>query len=230
MITIIHGDDTAASRVQLNELRSKSPEAALLDGTTVTLTDLTQIIDGGGLFQNEKTVIIERLYTRKKAAKEFEALVSYLQSKTLENEIILWEDKELDKRSLSVFRHATVKDYKLPQTLFLFLDSIAPRQGAKLVQLFHKVLTTTEAEMVFFMLVRQIRLLLALHEKSSEQIDEVKRLAPWQLNKLQRQAVAFSSEQLISLHTHLFEIDHDMKTGELSTPLSTAIDIFLLSI
>lgn len=230
MITIIHGSDTAASRTYLNDLRSKYPEAVLLDGSVVTLTDLTQTIDGGGLFNDEKTVIIERLYTRKKTAKEFEALVTYLQSKTLENEIILWEDKELDKRSLSVFRHATVKDYKLPQTLFLFLDSIAPRQGAKLVQLFHKVLLTTDAEMVFFMLVRQVRILLALSEKSSEQIDEVKRLAPWQLNKMQRQAKAFSVNELLKLHTQLFEIDRDMKTGGLSTPLSTAIDILLLSI
>ena len=80
------------------------------------------------------------------------------------------------------------------------------------------------------MLVRQIRILLALSEKSSEQIDEVKRLAPWQLNKLQRQAVSFTPSQLIDLHTQLFEIDRDMKTGELSTPLSTTIDILLLSI
>lgn len=230
MITIIHGDDTAASRTYLNDLRSKYSEAALLDGATVTLTDLIQILDGGDLFQTSKTVIIERLYTRKKAAKEFEALTTYLQTKTLENEIILWEDKELDKRALSIFRHATIKDYKLPQTLFLFLDSIQPGQGVKLAQLFHKVTSTTEPEMVFFMLVRQIRLLLALREKSAEQIDEVKRLAPWQLGKIQRQSSSFSPEQLISLHTRLFEIDRDMKTGELATNLTTTLDILLLSI
>src|SRR3989344_6724937 len=197
MITIIHGDDTASSRTYLTDLRDKSPEAAFLDGSSISITDLTQVLDGGGLFQNEKTVIIERLYSRKKAAKEFEAFVSYLQSKTLDHEIILWEDKELDKRSLSIFRHATVKDYKLPQTLFLFLDSISPNQGTKLVQLFHKVLPETDVEMVFFMLVRQVRLLLALREQSTEQIDEVKRLAPWQLNKLQRQAGLFTPTQLV---------------------------------
>ena len=47
MITIIHGGDTAASRTYLNELRGRSPEAVLLDGASVTLTDLTQILDGG---------------------------------------------------------------------------------------------------------------------------------------------------------------------------------------
>lgn len=230
MITIIHGDDIATSRSVLNDVRVKKPEALFVDGQTTTLTDLIQQMESGGLFTNEKTIIIERLYTKKKSLKEFEALVAYLQTKTLDNEIILWEDKELDKKSLSLFQHATVKKYKLPQTLFLFLDSLKPNNGKELVKLSHKVLTVTEEEMVFFMLIRQVRLLLALREKSSAQIDEVKRLAPWQMNKLQKQANLFTINQLLGLHKKLFLIDKGLKTGELATDLSVALDILLIDI
>jgi len=230
MITIIHGDDIATSRNFLNEVRQKKPDVTLLNGEDLTVTDLLQIVEGGGLFITEKTIFIENFYSKKKAVKEFESLIAILKEKTLEHEIILWEGKELDKKSLSLFNHATVKTYKLPQTLFLFLDSIKPKQGKNLVQLYQKVIVHVEVEMVFFMLIRHVRMLLALSEKSIEQIDEVKRLAPWQHNKLQKQAALFTKKELIVLHKKLYVLDNGLKTGQLATPLSIALDILLIDI
>ncbi len=230
MITIIHGDDIAASRNFLNEVRQKKPDVTLLSGEDLTVTDLLQIVESGGLFITEKTIFIENFYAKKKAVKEFEALIAVLKEKTLEHEIILWEGKELDKKSLSLFNHATVKTYKLPQTLFLFLDSIKPKQGKNLVLLYQKVVQNVEAEMVFFMLVRHVRLLLALSEKSIEQIDELKRLAPWQMNKVQKQASLFTPKELVLLHKKLYVLDNELKTGQLSTPLTIALDILLIDI
>lgn len=230
MITIIHGDDIGASRIVLNEIRSNYPDSQLVDGNSVTVTDLTQIMAGGDLFNTQKSVIIEHFYAKRKALKEFEALVAIVSEQALTHDIFLWEGKELDKRALSLFKHATVRTYKLPQILFLFLDSIKPQQGKFLVQTYHKLLEHTEAELLFFMLIRQIRLLLALVQKSTEQIDELKRMAPWQLSKLQKQAATFSPEQLIALHTQLYELDNAMKTGNLSMPISSALDILLLAI
>jgi len=230
MITIIHGDDISSSRIFLNEVRSKHLNSQLVDGNSLTVTDLTQIMTGGDLFNTEQTIIIEHFYARRKSLKEFAALVELLSEKALEHEIFIWEGKELDKKALSLFKHVTIKTYKLPQILFLFLDSIKPGQGVTLVQIYHKLLKHTEAELLFFMLIRQIRLMLALVHKSSEQIDEVKRMAPWQLNKLQKQAAIFSPRQLRSIHTQLYMLDKGMKTGTLSMPLRSAIDILLLDI
>ncbi len=230
MITIIHGDDIGASRNYFNDIKQRSPEAVSVDGPSLTVTDLTQILDGGGLFQTEKTIIIENFYAKKKSPKEFEALVTTLQDNTLENEIFLWENKELDKKSLGFFKHATVKTYKLPQTLFLFLDSLKPNTGSHLVSLFQKVISTTEPEIVMAMLIRHVRILLALKQKSNDPIDEVKRLAPWQVGKLQKQAQLFTDSQLITLHEKLYKIDKGLKTGELSMQLATALDILLADI
>jgi DNA polymerase III delta subunit len=69
-----------------------------------------------------------------------------------------------------------------------------------------------------------------LRQKNNEQIDEVKRLAPWQLGKLQKQAMQFSEKQLINFHKQLYELDHDLKTGKLGTPLTIALDILLIDI
>lgn len=230
MITIIHGDDIVSSRTYLNDIKVKFPEGIQVSPDSLNMTDLTQRIDGGGFFDTEKVIIIEQLFAKRKAKKEFEAIVEYLKSKTLENEIYLWENKELDKKSLSLFNHPTVKTYKLPQTLFFFLDAIKPGAGKELVRMYHETLKTTDAEMVFFMLIRHIRLLLALQTPSSETIDEAKRLAPWQQGKVTRQAKLFSQDQLLEIHKQLFTLDKEQKTGELSVPLNLAIDILLLQI
>lgn len=230
MITVIHGDDTGASRTYLYELKARIDTAVILEGDKITVTDLLQELEGGGLFAEKRTLIIEQLLTKKKTGREKEALINFIQEKTLEHDIILWEGKDLDKKMMTLFRHSTLKQFKIPQTLFLFLDSIKPGNGPILVQLFHKVLLTSEPEMVFFMLVRQARLLLALREKSISQIDEVRRMAPWQMGKLQKQAQLFSPQQLITFYTKLADIDQGYKTGKLPLPLNMSLDILLLEI
>ena len=230
MITLIYGDDTAASRNYLFELKSRTGSSVYFEGDKVSITDLVQELDSESLFQEQKTIILEQLLTKKKAGKEKETILSYLHDKAIENEIILWEGKDLEKKTLSGFRYANLKQFKIPQTLFLFLDNIKPNNTSKLISSFHQAAQKTELEMIFFMLIRQFRLLLSLKEQTQALIEETKRLAPWQKEKLQRQANLFDKKQLINLYTKLAKIDQANKTGTLNRPFASAIDFFLLEI
>jgi len=238
MLLIIHGDDLASSRKFFLEQKQQYPDAVLLDGDRVSITDLTQIFEGGELFSDNKNVFIEQMITKKsrgrgRASKknpdEFSKIITYLETNASENTIVLWENKELERGALTAFKTATIRPFKLPQTLFLFLDSFKPGNGPKLISLFHQTIETTEVEMVFFMLVRQLRLLLAVSEESNEPIDEVKRLT-WQKSKLQQQASLFGAERIKELYEKLFSIELGQKTGALPNTILTSIDFFLLEI
>ncbi len=230
MLTIIHGADTAASRKYFLDQKQPYADAILLDADKVNLTDLAQIFEGGGLFGESKIVFIEQLITKKKKASEFKDLVAYLEKHADEHTIFLWESKELEIGTLKAFKKAAQRPFKLPQTLFLLLDSLKPGNGKALVILFHQTLESAELEMVFFMLIRQIRLLLALHESSENEIEEVKRMAPWQRTKLEKQARLFTREQLLLMYHKLFILERGQKTGGLTTSLSAAIDFLLIGI
>lgn len=256
MITLIHGDDTAASRKHFTELKQNNPDAASVEGQTITLTDLTQILEGGGLFTEEKTVFIEQLIAKKKNTSEFKPILAYISNPSLAAKIVLWENKELEKASLSQLKGAQVKLYKLPQSLFLFLDSFKPNSGQQLITLFHQTIETVEVEAVFAMLVRQIRILLALHpdanksrhpelisgstesqaemlnqvQHDNSQIDEVKRLQDWQRSKLKTQAQQFTLNQLLTIFCQLFVMEKKNKTGTLPHTLVSSIDILLLEV
>lgn len=248
MITLLHGSDIVASRTYFLEEKQKYPTEEILDGEKINLTDLTQIFEGGGLFEEHKTVFIEHFFNRKKKKEEFAQLSKYLDKQSTHT-IFLWEGKELEKSSLMVFKSATPRAFKLPQTLFIFLDSFKPGNGQALITLFHQTLATTDVEMLFFMLVRQIRLLLALSDArhsgerqrlqnpdsgqtrmTDEPIDELKRLAPWQKTKLEQQAKIFSKSSLLELYGKLFELEVAQKTGTLTRNLALSIDFLLLEL
>jgi hypothetical protein len=230
MISIIHGTDSASSRKYFSELKTAHPDALTLDGATVTITDLTQFFEGGGLFGETKYFFIEQLLGKRKKSKELESIIAYLNSSGLENNIYLWEDKELTPASTKAFSHAQIKVFKLPQTLFTFLDALKPKNGKTLIRLFHEAINNADPEMVFFMIIRQVRLLLALHESSAREIDEIKRMAPWQRSKLQKQAGLFKKEEIIQLYSQLFKMEKGLKTGTLPGTITQTIDLLLLSI
>lgn len=229
MITIIHGTDIIASRKFFLDEKEKNSEAVILDGEKITMTDLAQVFEGGGLFEESKTVFIEHFFNRKKRKDEFNSFVTYLQTHS-SHTIYLWEGKELETSTLNTIKSALPHVFKLPQTLFSFLDNLKPGNGKYLISLFHQTLETTDPEMVFFMLVRQIRLLLAFTEHTDNPIDELKRLAPWQKAKLQQQANSFGIETLKNLYQQLFIIENGQKTGTLPNTITTSIDFWLLQI
>jgi hypothetical protein len=119
------------------------------------------------------------------------------------------------------------KLFKIPQNLFGFLDNIKPG-NLNSVKQFHQLLSQTAEELIFFMIIRQFRLLLAVSDtQAKNSIDEVKRLAPWQMSKFKSQAALFGGEKLVSVYKRLGEIDADTKSGKSATTLTQTIDFFL---
>jgi len=235
MLTIIHGSDIALSRKYFLEEKEKIKDAVLFDADTINLTHLTQVFEGGGLFGETKYIFIEQLMTKRKKSAELTTILTFLEKHAAEHTIILWEGKELERSSLNLLKTVNVKIFKLPQTLFQLLDAIQPGNGKILIKLFHETIKNSETEMIFFMLIRQIRILLTLTPGSSypdlnNLIEELKRMAPWQKSKLEKQANQFKLEQLLYLYDKLFQLELSQKTGTLTMPLSSAIDFFLVEV
>lgn len=228
MIIVIHGENIKESRNYFFNAKNAAKNPLIFDGTTVTLTDLVQAIEGQGLFVDQSEIFIEELLSKRKPGKELESILSYLNQHHTSHKISLWESKQVT----SIPRgEMEVKRFDLPKTLFAFLDALKPNNAQVIIQLFHKTLETEEPEFIFFMIVRQFRILLGLCETpKGEPIDEIKRLAPWQKTKLQKQVQLFGKEKLLELYNKLFIIEEGMKTGQLTMSLVQTIDFFLASI
>jgi len=225
MITLIHGNDNLASRNYF--LSIKDENSILMDAQNLNLVELSQIINGSGLFLEPKKIFIDNLFTNKGSKNQVD--VFSIIGKGHDSEIYLYADKEIPIKSLSDIKDLNSKVFRVPQNIWNFLDEIRPKSSQNIFK-FHEVLKETEPEIIFSMILRQFRLLLAISSSSSKNISEVSRLAPWQKSKLTRQASLFSNEKLIDIIKKLYFIDKTTKTGKTSLSLKQNIDILLLEI
>jgi len=231
MITIIHGEDIVSSRRFFIDERKKSLHPITFSGDNLNLTDIAQAVEGNSLFDIvNKEIFIEDLFS-KKQSQEFSGIVSYLQKHSRNVNIKIWESKELSKTQISLFKNANIKHFFLPKALFAFLNELKPNNSKKMIGFFHKTLESLECELIFFMIIRQFRLFLAIQEKPLEnQIDEIKRMAPWQKSRLGSQAKLFSKDELKEIFGKVLEIEISQKSGTNILSLPQAIDFLLLSI
>lgn len=231
MFTVLHGDNTVASRNQLNALITQHKSRGVkdtirLDGKTITPTDLIQALETQSLFGTDRLVIIEDLLTRPKSKTKTD-LAAYL--KTISSQpnipsIIIWEQKPLTTPQLKSLGNPPHQVYKLSKKLWNFLDSLKPQNSKQSLQLLHQTLDQEAPEMVFAMLVRQVRLLIQTKDNTKLKI------APWQINKLKNQASHFSLQQLLNLHKQLLTLDHQTKTGQNLLTLSSSLDILVTNL
>jgi DNA polymerase III delta subunit len=225
MILLIHGDDLEASRNFYFEEKNKLGETIMLNGDGLTLDVLFQNAENKSLFGSEQTLLIENFFTKNKSiAIETKKIVEYINSNK-DLSIIFWESTELSKASQALLKTATVKTFSFPQILFTFLDNVKPNNSAVLIKLFHELRQNMEPELIFFMLIRQFRIMLGID--GIDKIDEVKRMAPWQAGKMQRQARMFGESKLKENYQKLFEIDLGSKTGKIPYSIERSIDFFL---
>ena len=232
MITIIHGDDISSSRNYFLELKAKHKDLISFDSKNLTITSLIQNIKGSGLFSETNTIFIEDFLTKvKKITSEAKEILKFIANNSKDSNFVMWESKEISKRDLFSFKDAVIKIFKLPQNIFLFLDSLKPNNSNHSLNLFHQAIASgIKEELILFMLQRQFRLLLALShsEQNEESIDEITRLAPWQMGKLEKQANFFEMSKLQNIYKKLYEIELNQKTGGLSLSLSQTIDFLLM--
>lgn len=227
MITVIFGDNLKESRLFLSSL-TKGKQVTNYTPEKVDATALSQSLSSTELFVSSTVVVLENYLSQIKS-KEKEAILKLIKELEGENEIIFWDNKMLNKPAYALFSNATVRQFKLPQTLFQFLDSLKPGNSDISIRLHQSSLKGVEPEMLFFMLIRHFRLLLSTYFLDYP-IEEQKRMQSWQSGKLATQAKFFGKEKLIKHYRELWKIEQKQKVGALPYPLSTAIDFFIAAI
>jgi len=224
---ILHGDNIVASRKILNqkieESKAKGSEVERFNGKKITSNQLQQALESKALFGTERIIVVENLLSSS-PSKTKTNIVNYLKKNIFEN-LILWEGKEIKK--LAGFKKTEIQLFKLPPTIFQFLDSLGPGNGAKSLSLLHACIKQGSAEMVFYMLVRQIRFLIMAVDLGEKGLVG---LHPFQQRKIAHQAERFTLPQLVSFHRKLLQIDWQQKTGQASMPLSSQLDLLIASL
>jgi DNA polymerase III delta subunit len=210
MLTIIHGDDHTRARAQFTLLKSSSrKEIRELSGKKFDAAQFVQATESSSLFGNDLLIVGENiLSSANKREKAYQLLVATISRAAESADILLYEEKELDKTTANKLTGAKLYLHKLPVLIFQFLDNLRPGQGTSSAAQLTALLSTEPAEVIYTLLVRRVRQLIQLADHVSPE-----GLAEWQQGRLTAQSRFFTMEKLLAMHTQLVEADISIKTG-----------------
>lgn len=223
MITILHGQDQDSSYNRLGQIISSFKTHKLFQFDSGSQKDeLQNAINSQDLFDDKKLIVIKNLLRKDKN------VTSLLESAPKELEIICWEGDQLTPATAAkLAKFAKIEVFKLPSTLFYFLDSIAP--GAKkIVANLHKI--GEDSSLLWNIQNRFLLLSLAKLKLDAEFASKVagRNLAPWQWQNIKSQAEKFDAKTLALLYKATLRIDYLTKSGKTNLPTNTMLSVMLL--
>lgn len=225
-ITVYSGEDIISSRKafleHLERLKNEDFEITRVSGKDTTEESLELLSSPTSLFGQKRVLVIENLLAGTKS-KEKEKIIQIVS--LLNCFLVLWENKNFTKGDQLKYPSFVFKNFKLPQVLFTFLDSLSPKKINDNLRLFREAITSTDPNYLFLMLIRQIRLLILASDKN-----DLLKLAPWQKAKLQKQAKFFSLDELMEINRRLLQIDFEQKTSGTPFLLEQQLEILLTEI
>lgn len=225
MITIYSGDNQVESRRALTVYVSRFVgEVVTLVAKDLELESLIHASQSQSMFESQKLIVVEGLLSLPTSARKKE-LIKTVQEAGQDQDFVIWEPKELTPAQAKSFSGATHKAFKLPQSLFAFLEGITPRShgsSLKLLNQCHQQGVATQ--LILYMLLRQFRMLYIVSSGA-----ELKS-PPWLKAKLAKQASNYSPESLEQALLELIELDYQAKTSTSPLALRQQLDKWLLQL
>lgn len=222
---ILMGENQVKSRDALNEVKeqakAKGKEIIRLKGKSVELSELKQAMESESLFGGEKLVVIEELFSARKSNRQ-QDIIDYLKEGS--DNLVVWEGKKIDKRKLKGF-DAEIKEFEVSSVIFKLTDSLSTGNANKMLKLLNSCLEKESPEMIFYMITRQVRLML----QAMDDADDFKGPG-WLKGKMKRQAKGFGKEKLLKFHEDLYQIDKSVKTGTSPFGLDAQLEMLLISL
>ncbi len=225
MAYLIHGEDQVKSRNFLKELKEKgqkkNQEIIILEGSKTELSEIKQACEATSLFGQDKLIIIENLFSARDSKRK-KQIIDYLKNE--DANIVVWEGKKIDGRKLRGFSNKwKTQTFKLSASIFKFLESLQPNNNYQSVLLLKECLAEEEPEKIFYMLIRQLRLLILAKDLGKKGLSG----PGWMKHKFISQADKFTLKQLKENYGILLNIDIDIKTGRSIMPLEWQLEQFI---
>lgn len=223
---VLHGDNQVESRKRLSLLISQAKkrgiEVVKIDGKTAAKGDFMLLSRSQSLLAEEMLVACENFFSGNKKSLEIADEIV----KNNGTVFVFWEEKTLSPAILKKLpKDFETEGFKIPSSVFKFLDSVLPKNTKEMLILYHEALKQTTPEFLLIMAARQARLLIWAKAEP-----ETLKVQDWQKSRLRKQAEKFSIERLIKLHGKLLELDRMNKRSQLPEDLSASLDLLVVGL
>ncbi len=216
-IYLIHGDNSIASyerlKLYLDKARANKWEIVEIDDAN---TDIKNILRSNTLFGSKRLVTI-RKYTLIDAV-----TIQHLKDIDTQTEILIYHDNTIPDTFIKKLNDVKKNEvFKLSKYLWKFIDNFYPDNIKNCLFFFHESLKTDPVELVFSILVGQLKdMFLVLYS------DKPLPYPLWRSQNIKRQADKFGKVKIKSVIDDLAKIDIKTKTS--SVNLKDELDFFIV--
>ena len=226
MLTIVHGEDTIASRNFLfsfiQSAKKKNQEIIKFSPQNLTIEGLITAFEGS-LFSQQKLIVIEFLNSLPSSLKK--QIINCINQHKKNNHIIIFEKKIVTSTWLRQFPNAINHSFKPSSIIFHFLDTLGVKKKRKEnLQFLNQLFGQKATGLAFYFLIKRLEDLILLKEKNLASLS-VK--APWQKQKLIQQSKNFTQQQLINFLSQLAILDFRQKTGQLPCSFEFSLELLI---
>jgi len=225
MLTIICGENTIEAYnfflEKKKEFIDKKYEVLEIDSSAIEELIRWQS-KNLSLFASKKVFFTRDL--NKKINKKNEKFLKIINQLVADKKIEIFDFEEaVEKRALKIQKNILIEEFKLPVSIFNFLDSVYPDNLRTVMKNLYLLSKSTAMELIFFMLNKRIRqlLMIKLNQK-------IKNLQLWQLKKLSYQAKFWPKERLIQFYQTLFQLEIKIKTSSNPFDLKKSLELLLV--
>lgn len=200
-VTVLYGDNITASRDRLIKIIAEVKKRGWEVLREPTVTD--------SLFSANRLFVIED--ASKLTAKDL----------TSDMNLLIWQKGSVPAKLKKILpKNSKYEEFKLPQKLWLFLESLYPGNAKQALELLNEITATEAVEFVFAMIARQMRDLYWVLVSPGSML-----IPTWRRGKLKDQATKYELASLNELISKLAQLDMEAKTGQVN--LAPSLDLLL---
>ncbi len=216
-VIVIHGDFVSQSTKRLLKFielgKKQNREIIRIEGGTSFSENLLK----EGLFQKERLVVLEKPMQLRKS--DFDWLNK--NHTKIYGSLIIYYPGKLPKEFITRLpRQKKIEEFKLPASVFNFLDSLYPGNARQSLKILHNLLSSESIEFIMALTARHLRdLYLAKISPSRLQYES------WRISKLKKQASFFSEQLIKKIIKELSEIDAEAKRSDVN--IADSLDLLI---
>lgn len=221
MLQLFYGQDSVRMDEYYLEFRKQYSEIEAIENLTPRVVE--EKLATTGFFTESKLFVFKNIFINQvrlgKVSANLDQVLKVLTRFGDQAILFIEEDEKKLKYYKLYFPKIQIKEFKASQLLFTFLDSFKPGNLSVCFRYWQKVQLTDAPELVFHLLKRRLRELIALQK------GELKgNYQPWYLGKLKNQSQSFESAKLLKIYHSLFNFEVGQKSGTQPLKVNQALE------
>lgn len=227
MIYLVHGQDQTSSYLRVREIVKNFPRTSkTYYSREATEDELYMAIFGQNLLEEKTVIIVENFLKDKKLNLDDGFFKRIPKEKT----VIFWEQSEVTSSMQKKLQTlAKIENFKLPATIFRFLDSLAPGSKKPLV-LLSRLEAEKEEAMLWHLANRVFLLILARFGLNISEVSRIndRVILDWQWNLIVEQSRLFKLRSLLDFFGGILKADLIVKSGNTELDQITLSSLLIL--